>query len=103
MPMIYDLTHALISLYPNSVWVMRGDSYDNLEWNDKNRAKPAKSTLDTEVKRLQQEYDAKEYQRKRSEAYPSIEEQLDLIYHNGIDAWKQKIQETKDKYPKGSI
>ena len=32
--------------------------------------------------------------------YPSVVDQLDLIFHSGIDAWKAKIQETKDKYPK---
>jgi len=43
---------------------------------------------------------AKTYARNRAAEYPSIEDQLDEIYHNGIDAWKTKIKETKDKYPK---
>ena len=33
--------------------------------------------------------------------YPSITDQLDEIYHNGIDSWKAVIKKTKDKYPKG--
>jgi hypothetical protein len=33
-------------------------------------------------------------------AYPPIEDQLDMIYHEGVDAWKLKIKEVKDKYPK---
>jgi hypothetical protein len=36
----------------------------------------------------------------RSVAYPSIEEQLDMIYHNGLDAWKAEIKTIKDQYPK---
>jgi hypothetical protein len=36
----------------------------------------------------------------RSVAYPSIEEQLDMIYHHGIDVWKAEIKKIKDKYPK---
>tara|TARA_R100000458_G_scaffold5149_1_gene4178 strand:- start:410 stop:757 length:348 start_codon:yes stop_codon:yes gene_type:complete len=36
----------------------------------------------------------------RKAAYPSYAEQFDLIYHSGVDAWKAKIKETKDKYPK---
>lgn len=40
------------------------------------------------------------YKRKRANEYPSIEDQLDDIYHNGIDAWKATIKTTKDKYPK---
>ena len=36
----------------------------------------------------------------RANHYPSIVDQLDDIYHNGIDAWKATIKTTKDKYPK---
>ena len=41
------------------------------------------------------------YAQKRAAEYPSFADQFDLIYHSGIDAWKAKIKETKDKYPKG--
>ncbi len=40
------------------------------------------------------------YKSQRRAEYPSIEDQLDDIYHNGIDAWKATIKTTKDKYPK---
>ena len=36
----------------------------------------------------------------RKKAYPIWQDQLDDIYHNGIDAWKATIKTTKDKYPK---
>ena len=36
----------------------------------------------------------------RKKAYPIWQDQLDDIYHNGIDAWKATIKVTKDKYPK---
>ena len=49
----------------------------------------------------QKEYEANEYQRSRASEYPSIPDQLDEIYHNGIDSWKAIIKQTKDKYPKG--
>jgi hypothetical protein len=49
---------------------------------------------------LQTAYDNAEYQRKRAKEYPSMADQLDDIYHNGIDAWKATIKITKDKYPK---
>jgi hypothetical protein len=41
------------------------------------------------------------YQRDRAVAYPSIKDQLDDLYHNGIDGWKTTIKAVKDKYPKG--
>lgn len=37
---------------------------------------------------------------KRKKEYPSIADQLDKIYHEGIDEWKKVIKATKDKYPK---
>ena len=36
----------------------------------------------------------------RKKAYPTWQDQLDDIYHNGIDGWKATIKTTKDKYPK---
>ena len=44
--------------------------------------------------------DPNEYQYKRIAEYPNIADQLDEIYHNGIDAWKTTIKAIKDKYPK---
>jgi len=41
-----------------------------------------------------------DYQKKRAAEYPSVVDQLDDIYHNGIDGWKATIKTTKDKYPK---
>jgi predicted lipoprotein len=72
-----------------------------LHWQDTEQSQPTASELEAEVIRLQAAYDAKEYSRLRQPEYPSIADQLDDIYHNGIDAWKATIKVTKDKYPKG--
>lgn len=42
------------------------------------------------------------YKDKRAEAYPSIVDQLDTLYHGGYDAWKASIQAIKDQFPKGA-
>lgn len=60
---------------------------------DQSKIDAARATLDAE-------YNAQEYARNRAKEYPTVVDQLDLIYHSGIDAWKAKIKETKDKYPK---
>jgi len=44
--------------------------------------------------------EANGYKTARANEYPSIPDQLDDIFHNGIDGWKATIQTTKDKYPK---
>ena len=43
---------------------------------------------------------ANEYKQKRVAEYPDIVDQLDDIYHNGIEGWKTSIKSIKDKYPK---
>jgi hypothetical protein len=60
--------------------------------------------VQVEITRLQAEYEAKQYQRQRVSAYPSIQEQLDLLYWdkiNGTDNWEQAIAAVKAEYPKG--
>jgi hypothetical protein len=46
------------------------------------------------------EAEATAYKHKRESEYPEIVDQLDDIYHNGIDGWKATIKVVKDKYPK---
>ena len=41
-----------------------------------------------------------DYEWKREQEYPSVVDQLDEIYHHGIDSWKAKIAAIKAKYPK---
>ena len=43
---------------------------------------------------------ANAYKEQRAQAYPSIADQLDTIYHEGIDAWKAQIAAVKQEYPK---
>ena len=44
--------------------------------------------------------DPDQYKYQRAQAYPSMADQLDLIYHEGIDAWKAQIAAVKQEYPK---
>ena len=88
---------ALQSLRPGAQWVLRGD---DLEWLDTEQAQPTEAEIQAEITRLQAEYDNNEYQRQRAQAYPSMADQLDKIYHEGIDAWKAQIAAVKQEYPK---
>jgi len=58
------------------------------------------SEVDAARTTLDAEYAALEYSRSRAAEYPSIEDQLDDIYHNGVAGWKTTIKAIKDKYPK---
>ena len=88
---------ALYSLRPSAQWVLRGGE---LEWHDTEQTQPTEAEITAEVARLQAEYDNNEYQRQRAQTYPSMADQLDLIYHEGIDAWKAQIAAVKQEYPK---
>ena len=67
-------------------------------WPDGNI--PSDSDINTWIAEYDAHVMATEYKDKRAAEYPSFADQFDLIYHSGIDAWKAKIKETKDKYAK---
>ena len=61
------------------------------------------TVIDTDLQRTATEFLTRynsNYIAKRVSAYPSIEDQLDKIYHEGIDAWKSEIKAIKDANPK---
>ncbi len=56
--------------------------------------------LATQAMELCAAHTATQYQRDRAQAYPSIVDQLDTLYHGGYEGWRQQIQAVKDRYPK---
>lgn len=99
------IVEALHALKPGAEWSLNGNNYEGLTWlepseEDGGQTMPSKEEVLNEIDRLKEVYNNTKYQRDRVKAYPSITEQLDMIYHEGIDAWKIKIQEIKDTYPK---
>ncbi len=62
-----------------------------------------KSKIDEARVTLDAEYAKTKYKEQRSLEYPNWAEQLDYIYHNGIDKWKTEVVDpVKKKYPKPS-
>jgi len=86
-----DKHDAIYKLYPN-VTVIRGDvAYDKDEQEVTYDSNAVEALIASE-----------EYKDLRAKEYPAIADQLDYIYHNGIDAWKEDmIDPVKNKYPKG--
>ena len=65
---------------------------------------PTEEALETELARLQAEYDSQEYARNRASSYPSTGDQLDMIYKdmkNGTSTHADAVEVVKTKYPKG--
>ena len=98
---IIDKLTAIISLVPGASAVCYEDG--TIEWQDDTLAQPTEAEIDAEISRLQAEYDANQYQRDRELAYPSLQDQADMQFHdlaNGTTTWQDAIQAVKDAYPK---
>ena len=93
------LHEAIKAINPQAEFTYNEEDFSTIKWLGGTSA-ISQSDVEAKQTELQTAYDAKDYQRKRAEEYPSIVDQLDDIYHNGIDGWKATIKTTKDKYPK---
>ena len=80
---------------------VNAEDYSQITYHDGNPNNITVDQIKSKQAELKTAYDNAKYQRDRAEAYPSIADQLDDLYHNGIDGWKTTIKVTKDKYPKG--
>lgn len=96
-----NYSKALQELYPGTQWAVSGTDYDSLLWAEWNTVpKPSKEELDAKVVELEQRWVDTQYQRDRASAYPSIAQQLDALYHDGYDGWKNSIAAIKEQFPK---
>ena len=95
-----SIIKSILKINPNAQVSVSANDVKQIDWHDGTKPIAEKDILAKE-KELLSEYDANKYQRDRVKAYPSIEEQLDDLYHNGVEGWKKTIKAIKDKYPKG--
>ena len=99
----FGIGDALVVLAPTARWAMTNDEYESVDWMDETVPMPSKEACLAKVAELQADYDAKRYTRDRLYAYPSMEEQMDMLFHEGYDGWKAMIQAVKDQYPKTGV
>jgi hypothetical protein len=97
------LTDALLSLCPSAKWTVKNDF--ELIWQDTEVDKPTEEEIQAELVRLQADYVAKEYQRKRAKEYPDFRDYLDGIVKGDaaqVQAYIDACNAVKAKYPKGT-
>ena len=89
------ICEAILKIKSDAQVSVSGTDIDTctITWHDGNPTDITKEQIKAKINETQ-------YQRNREKEYPSIVDQLDDIYHNGIDGWKATIKATKDKYPK---
>ena len=95
MSLIENINIAVKKINPNAEFsvVVNNDNSWDITWLE--------DTVAISKTDIKAKINETKYQRDRANDYPSIKDQLDDIYHNGIDGWKATIKTTKDKYPKG--
>jgi len=98
--MFHDITQAIVEIKSDAQVSVKGDDINQITWHDGNPTNITKAQILAKQVELKSNYDAKSYSRNREIAYPSVKDQLDDIFHNGINGWKATIKATKDKYPK---
>ena len=104
-----DIISAILAINPDAQVTVNAEDYNQITWN---KGTPVISKEDIQAKQaeLKVAYDAKQYQRDRTVpvargtgSYPSIQDQLDMQYHDkkdGTTTWEDAIQAVKEAHPK---
>jgi hypothetical protein len=99
-----DKGQALLSLRPGANWTLDGNT---LIWQDNTQTQPSDEEIQDEVNRLQTIEDSSAYKYQRMNEYPSISDQLDMLWHaidnNTLDKTSNfylTLKQVKDQYPK---
>ena len=97
---MYDICSAILAINPSAQVSVNAEDLDQITWHG-GTAVISKSDIQAKQAELKADYDSKQYQRDRAEAYPSWQDQLDKIYHDGVTKWKSEmIDPIKDAHPK---
>lgn len=102
-----QILQALMYYAPTSKWEISADAdpenvtYDKLIWNDLFYIKPSEVELQELFDKSVIAYETNSsYKFERRNSYPPVEEQLDMIFHQGLDVWRERIQNIKNSIPK---
>ena len=90
----FIIADAIKKINSNAQFTITGNDIDTckIEWLE--------DTTPISKENIKSKMSEVDYIEKRANEYPSIIDQLDDLYHNGIDGWKATIKTIKDKYPK---
>ena len=98
-----DIATAILAIKSDAQVSTKGNDVNQITWHDGNPTNITnQQILDKQVE-LQTEYDAKAYQRVREKAYPSWQDQMDMMWHDKKDdttTWEDAVQAIKDAHPK---
>jgi hypothetical protein len=97
-----DIIKSILAINPNAQVGVNAEDINQITWQNGTQPIPANEILAKQIE-LQAEYKAKQYQRDRQKQYPSIADQLDMLYWdkvNGTENWLDSIESVKNRFPK---
>ena len=97
-----DIIKSILAINPIAEVTINADDINQITWLNDTQPIPANQILAKQIE-LQAEYEAKQYQRDRQTQYPSIADQLDMLYWdkvNGTENWLNSIESVKNRFPK---
>ena len=95
------IVDAIRVLHPTAQFTTNNGKIE--EWHSSEITQPTEQEIEVKLAELKYQEEVNVYQKKRKSEYPDWGDQLDKIYHSGIDAWKADIKKIKDKYPKQTM
>ena len=96
-----NIVHAILALHPTAQFTTNDGKVE--EWHSSEITQPTEQEIEVKLAELKYQEEVNVYQKKRKLEYPDWGDQLDQIYHSGIDVWKSDIKVIKDKYPKQTM
>ena len=99
------IEQATLKINPNAEFSVNADDINQITWLNGTTPIPI-ADIEAKIIEVQNDYDNKQYQRDRVDAYPSIQDQLDMQYWdsvNGTTTWKDAIAKVKTDNPKESV
>ena len=103
-----EIVDAIGAIDSSRVVQVVNEDYNQIIWHNGNPNNITTDQIKTKLAELTTTYDGQKYQNSRANEYPSLEEQLDLLYHDiardefgkSSGEWAKAIKAVKDKYPK---
>ena len=95
------IVDAILALHPTVQFTTNNGKIG--EWHSSEITQPTEQEIEIKLAELKYQEEVNVYQEKRKLEYPDWGDQLDQIYHSGIDVWKTGIKTIKDKYPKQTM
>lgn len=96
------LYKAILKINPQAEFSINADDINQITWLN-GTASISKELILEKLIEVKAEYEAKQYQRDRQKQYPSIADQLDMLYWdkvNGTENWLNSIESVKSRFPK---